>query len=39
LNEVIDKTYTQGYLGAFVDPDATANFTYRVEEMRFWKNP
>jgi hypothetical protein len=39
LKEVIDKTYTQGYLGAFVDPDATSNFTYRVEEMRFWKNP
>jgi len=38
LNEVIDKTYTQGYLGVFVDSDATANFTFRDEEMRFWKN-
>lgn len=38
LEEVKDTSYSQGFLGVFIDSDQTKNFTYRVEEISFWKN-
>ena len=36
LGETTTSTYSEGYLGVFVNPDATKNFTVDVQEMKYW---
>jgi hypothetical protein len=36
LDETKSSTYSQGYLGVFVNPDVTKNFTVDVNEMKYW---
>jgi hypothetical protein len=36
LGETKVTTYSQGYLGVFVNPDVTKNFTVNVLEMKYW---
>jgi hypothetical protein len=39
VNEVKDKTYPQGYMGIFLGSRVTKNFTLRVDDLAYWKNP
>lgn len=36
LDEVKTTTFSQGYLGVFVNPDTTKNFTVDIQEMKYW---
>jgi hypothetical protein len=36
LDETTASTFSNGYLGVFVNPDATKHFTVDVEEMKYW---
>lgn len=36
LDETKSSTFSDGYLGVFVNPDATKHFTVDVEEMKYW---
>jgi hypothetical protein len=39
VNEVKDKTYPQGYIGIFLGSRVTKNFTVKVDDLAYWKNP
>ena len=39
LNEVQDDTFPEGYLGIFVNSEATDNFTIHVDDLSYWRNP
>jgi hypothetical protein len=39
VDEVNASTFSQGYLGVFVNPDVTSKFTVRVLEIKYWNNP
>jgi hypothetical protein len=36
IADIFDNKYTFGRYGAFVSPDVTANYTYRVVHMSYW---
>jgi len=36
LDETKSSTFREGYLGVFVNPDATKHFTVDVGEMKYW---
>jgi hypothetical protein len=38
VDEYRDKTYVAGNFGAFVNPDATENYTIVIDEMSYWTN-
>lgn len=39
VGEVRDSTYPQGYIGVFLGSRVTKNFTVRVDDLAYWKNP
>ncbi|MEN4011769.1 MAG: hypothetical protein AB1453_02155 [Chloroflexota bacterium] len=39
VGEVKDDTFPKGYFGVFVGARDTANFTVKVDQVRFWENP
>ncbi len=39
VGEVKDNTFPKGYFGVFVGARDTANFTIKVDQVRYWENP
>ncbi len=39
VGEVKDTTYPQGFIGVFLGSRVTKNFTVRVDDLAYWKNP
>ncbi len=39
IGEVKDDTFPKGYFGVFVGARDTANFTIKVDQVRYWENP
>ena len=39
VGEFVDKTYSGGSFGVFIDPDTTENFSIKIDEMSYWNNP
>lgn len=39
VGEVKDNSYPQGYIGVFLGSRVTKNFTVKVDDIAYWKNP
>lgn len=39
VDEVVDKTYSQGYFGVFINRDKTKDLTVYVDQVRYWTDP
>lgn len=36
MDQITTSTYSEGYLGVFINPDVTTHFTVDVTEMKYW---
>jgi hypothetical protein len=36
VDQITNSTYSEGYLGVFINPDSTTRFTVDVTEMKYW---
>ncbi len=39
VNQLTDSSFRSGRYGIYVRPSQTANFTYRISEIRYWELP